>query len=103
MLLILLLQGNGAAIATVIAEFAVTAVQIGFIHKSLPIYEIMRGGIKYIIMSVIMAGVCFGVDSFLPSGWVGLTLEALIGMAVYCCLIIATRDKLLLDLKKKVK
>ena len=101
LLLIPLMQGNGAAVATVIAEFAVTAVQFIFIHRSLPLYEIMHSEIKYVILSVIMAGICLGVDRFLPGGWTGLAIEALIGVATYCCLLVITKDKLLLEFKKK--
>lgn len=92
-------QGNGAAIATVVAELAVTATQFVFIRKVFSVHKILGGGLKYIVCSLVMAGVCFVINPFLPTGWIGLALIGLIGVAIYFILLTCTKDPVILELK----
>ena len=96
-------KGNGAAIATVVAELAVTMVQLFFIRKEFSILQILRYGIKYLVMALIMYVICILVDPVLPAGWLGLTIECLIGAAVYVLLLVITKDYTVIMLRNTFK
>ena len=44
----------GASVATVIAEFSVTAIQCWFVRKQLPLKNIFLSAIKYLVLGAIM-------------------------------------------------
>ena len=94
----------GAAIATVIAEFLVTAIQFYFVRKEFKIKAVFASSVKYIMASVIM----FIVVSYLNTTDIvirSLTviLETGIGFIIYFGLLYLLKDEFLLDSIKSVK
>ena len=93
----------GAAVATIIAEFSVTAVQIYFTRKDFDFKKIIITNCKYIICSAIM---------FVPTYWLAKTLTptilhtvfcVLTGGCIYIGLLFVMKDATLLESSNKVK
>jgi len=85
----------GASIATIVAELAVTMVQIWFVRKQLPLYECLTSGIRYLFFSAVMFFILRGVDLFLPMEkmW-ALLLMIAIGIVVYVIELLISKDSM---------
>lgn len=99
LILIPLWRGNGAAIATVLAELAVTSTQLFFIRRTFPASYILKLGFKYIIFSIIMLCSCTISNFFLPNGVVGLIIEVMIATSVYLICLIISNDQIIKEAK----
>ena len=55
----------GAAIGTVIAETAVTSIQLYFVRNDFDLKEILKSSKNYVIASLLMFGFCIIVGSFI--------------------------------------
>lgn len=93
MCLIWKLKAVGASIGTVIAEIAVTSVQLYFVRKDFKIKDLIKMSKNYIISSVIMFGVCCVTDMIIKDNLIATVLEVLIGIITYfACLIILKEE-----------
>ncbi len=91
--LIPLMGTMGAVIGTVVAEFAVTAVQIYVVRKKIPVREIIvKSGWKYLVYSLMMFLVCLAVDTVAPEGIVGLVVISLAGAGMYILTLAVFKD-----------
>lgn len=94
-ILIVRLDALGASIATVFAELTVTLVQVVCVRNQFDLKACFLPGVKYFICGAIMFGVVYAVGEML-SGNVGtMLLQVTVGIAVYCGVLIAVKDKLL--------
>lgn len=94
-ILIIKFGAVGAAIATLIAEATVIAVQLFFTRKDFAVKEILTSGIKYLIGSLIMSGVLFVLNRTVllqVSNMAHLLLNVLFGGLVYLLYLILTKD-----------
>lgn len=93
MCLIWNLKAVGASIGTVIAEIAVTSVQLYFVRKDFKIKDLIKMSKNYIISSVIMFGVCCVTGMIIKDNLIATVLEVLIGIITYfACLIILKEE-----------
>lgn len=93
MCLIWKLKAVGASIGTVIAEIAVTSVQLYFVSKDFKIKDLIKMSKNYIISSVIMFGVCCVTGMIIKDNLIATVLEVLIGIITYfACLIILKEE-----------
>lgn len=93
MCLIWKLKAVGASIGTVIAEIAVTSVQLYFVRKDFKIKDLIKMSKNYIISSVIMFGVCCVTGMIIKDNLIATVLEVLIGIITYfACLIILKEE-----------
>lgn len=93
MCLIWKLKAVGASIGTVIAEIAVTSVQLYFVRKDFKIKNLIKMSKNYIISSVIMFGVCCVTGMIIKDNLIATVLEVLIGIITYfACLIILKEE-----------
>ena len=97
----------GASVATVIAEFSVTAIQCWFVRKQLPLKNIFLSAIKYLVLGAIMGVAVYYVGKVLETGVLGLLIQIIAGIIIYLGGLLITKDKLLLEgieiLIKRVK
>lgn len=100
LVLIRIWNSIGAAVATVIAECSVTAVQIFFVRKNLNIMKYFICGIRYIFMGILVGLCAYFVGKITPKGAVGLTIQVVSGMLCYLLMIMITKDKMLMEAKK---
>ena len=87
----------GAAIATVIAELSVTAVQLYFIRKDFDIIKIIKLSRNYIFASILMFGICYVIDMLVTSRSICLLLQVCGGALSYLIILILLKDKFLFE------
>lgn len=96
-------QQNGAAIASVIAEFCVLVAQICLTRKSVRVKVNPENLCKTILQCVAMAAIIFGVRWFSITGVIRLLLEVVMGGTVYFAIGFLCNNRLLIELFGKVK
>ncbi len=94
-LLIPKFDAAGATIATVIAEFSVTAVQAWWVHKQIHIWKCIAPGVKYLILGAVMGTIVYGTGELLGGGFVAVVIQILVGVVVYALELIITKDAML--------
>lgn len=98
---------NGAMLATVLSELAVTLYQVYVIRKEILYTELFKNTWKYFVASLIMFGIVFFVNYKLPISVVMVMVEIAIGIVAYCIILFILRptsvNELLRILKKRVK
>lgn len=98
---------NGAMLATVLSELAVTLYQVYVIRKKILYTELFKNIWKYFVASLIMFGIVFFVNYKLPISVVMVMVEIAIGIVAYCIILFILRptsvNELLRILKKRVK
>ncbi len=85
----------GASIATVIAEFSVTAVQAWHVHKQIHIFTCITPGFKYLVCGAVMGAVVYFTGEMLGAGFLTLIVQTAVGVLVYAFELIITKDTML--------
>lgn len=106
MLLIPRYDALGASVATVLAELAVTGVQLWCVRKQIPLKMCVAPFVRYMALGAVMFLAVWGAGKWLPDGTLSLLVMIGIGGVVYLTELILTRDPLLktgrqMILKKK--
>lgn len=91
---------NGAMIATVISETAVTAYQIWFVHKLVSLRKLFKNVFKYIIAGIIMFIPVFKIDISVHTSPVSIFLDVFLGILIYMIMIFILKPTILNDGKK---
>ena len=103
MCLIWKLKAVGASIGTVIAEIAVTSVQLYFVRKDFKIKDLIKMSKNYIISSVIMFGVCCVTGMIIKDNLIATVLEVLIGIITYFACLIILKEEFIGEVLDKLK
>ena len=93
----------GASIATVVAEFIVTAVQLYFIRNDIKIKNILYNAKNYFFASIIMFIVCFIINKNVNDALFSLILQLSIGGLIYGICLIVLKDEFVFDIYNKFK
>lgn len=96
LILIKYMDSIGAAIATVIAEFAVTAVQLYFLREYISVIELIKKNYRYIVFSLIMLLPMYGV-SLVTNGVVETFVQIIVAVVTYAALLVISRDEFFLQ------
>ena len=91
---------RGAAIASVVAELVVSAVQLYFVRREIRVLSVLKLLLRYGILAAIMGGVGYAVSLYAPQGILGIALIVLPCVALYGILLLLTRDPVLGVFKK---
>ena len=81
--LIRLLNVNGAAIASVISELAITGIQLWMIRKSIVVNKLLSSFWKYLLSGVVMFLVVFIINSHMTMNIFSLVVQMITGMLIY--------------------
>lgn len=107
MLLINKFQASGTTLASIVAEFAVTGMQIYFLKNFINITEIIKTIIKPMIGSIFMFIVLKIIIPMFNIGFIWTLIEVIIGAIVYTVIMYLFKDKFLMEgitlLKTKFK
>ena len=101
LILIRLFKSLGAVIATVIAEFVVTAVQFYFIRSEFSIKNIIKLSKDYIISALAMFIITMLTGSFINSEKTKILVQVNIGIIVYFTILLIKKDDLIIELKQR--
>lgn len=84
-------SANGAAIATVISEFAVTAVQLYFVRTTISRRMLFKDLWRYLLSGLIMYFVVLRLDEIMKMNIINLAAQVIIGAVVYLLCILVFR------------
>lgn len=73
----------GAVVATVLSEFAVTAIQVYFIRHQVKISQLFTSVWKYLVAGVVMYGVVRYLNRIQAGSFINFTIQAAIGAFIY--------------------
>ena len=83
----------GAAVASVIAELAVTTTQLILSRKYISISTVMIGFVKYLVMGIIMGFAVYLVNLMNLHPILNLIIGIMVGVIVYCSELIITKNQ----------
>lgn len=85
----------GACIATVFAEFSVTAVQIWFVRNEIPLLSYLKIAIRYFIVGIIMFAGVRAMNYFVHPGFIGVLCQMVVGILLYLGVLFIIKDEML--------
>ncbi len=94
---------SGAMLASVIAEFSVTAVQFYYVRKQLNLRKVLSFIPKYLISSLLMLMLLKLEEQYLPSSILSTLIMIVSGALLYFIVLIVLKDKLLLEFFSQIK
>lgn len=74
---------NGAAMATVISEFAVTAMQLFFIRNTIKRRKLFAATWRYFFCGIVMCAVVYRFNQMMTMNIVNLAVQILMGIVIY--------------------
>lgn len=92
----------GASIATVIAEFTVTSVQLYYIKEDFYILNILKGAVKYLLCSSIIMVISYAIGNVINNKLFAICLQVIISGGFYFLILYVTKDCLIDEIKNKV-
>lgn len=97
-------KAQGAAFASIIAEFVVLCVQMFFVRKDFVFQrDKKKNVIKCWISAVIMSGVLWLVNLDVKSSLLALAVKLIVGVVCYCVILVFLQEKYSYTLLKNVK
>ena len=105
LILIPKIQSIGAIIATIIAELAITLIEIYYIssRKIIKMENIFKGMHKYLISGIIMFISVKIISNFMQVGVIYTLIQVVIGAVLYIVILILLRDDFLINVLKNFK
>ena len=88
-------QALGAAIASVVAELAVTAVQFFIVRKEISLAKVLKLLLRYAVFTAVMGGIGYLLYRIAPGGALGIAVIVLPCVLLYGGLLVVTRDPIL--------
>lgn len=100
--LIILWGALGASIATVISEATVTSYQLWAIRRQVDFHKLFFETYKYFLSGLLMFIVVIYINKLLPSSWLILIMEIIIGIIVYVISLFILRASIFSNLKELI-
>ena len=95
-------RGMGAAIASVIAEISILAIQLIYIKEEISIWEILKLSIKCIISGIVMFAIVKILANYMSVSILNTIIEVGIGGIVYVIMLIILRYQFFIDLYNQI-
>lgn len=106
-LLIPSMGAYGATVGTIAAEILVCCIQCLSVRRSIPLWEIFRQSLPFLIFGGAMFAIVYWIGATRPTTVITLIIQIFIGIIIYCIESIiylwTKKDSLLLSLINKVK
>ena len=83
-----ILQSYGAALGTLLTEFAVCCVQLVFIKKRLPVLKMMELYFFFFVSGVIALGIVSAFKILENNLWASMVIKSLLGLIIYSTIVI---------------
>ena len=97
MILIRYFKSVGAAIASVVAEFSITFIQIFLVRDEISLIKILKSGIKYLISGIIMMIVLYIMKPRFDATYIGSIFATAVGAVVYVWSLFVLRDEFFIE------
>ena len=95
--LIYMFKSIGASIATVIAEFSVSATQFYLVKNEFKFKNVIKMSYKYFISSIIMFVCSIIVGYFISSNILSLVVQIFVSIIVYFSMLLLMKDKMIFE------
>ena len=95
-------ESLGAVIATVIAEFTVTAVQFGFIRETFKTIDIIKAAKNYLLAGSIMFALTMVIAILIKSSIICLVIQVGVGALTYFMILLLMKDSLVVEILNKI-
>lgn len=102
-ILIIPFSGQGAAVATTISEFSVTAAQLILIRSTISRRRLFRHVWKYFLAGAIMYVVVLRLDQIMHMNIINLAVQVLVGALVYGCGLLVFKAPIIQQAKDMLK
>ncbi|WP_055069305.1 flippase [Clostridium massiliamazoniense] len=102
-ILIIHYKAMGTTIASVIAEFTVTAIQIYLLRDVVKLGKIIKTAIKPLVGSVVMFLAIKIVERFVSKGIIATVIEVAVGVIVYIVVMIIIKDQFIKEANSIIK
>lgn len=93
----------GAAIATIVSSLVSLIVQYYYLCKQVEIKILIKEGLRYFNYSICMGIIVFIVSFRMPSTALATVFQIITGMVIYLSFLFIKKDKLILEVFKKLK
>ena len=93
----------GAIIGSIVAELAVTSIQLFLIRRSVQFHFLQRSYFIYVIGTALMTAVVVSLTRIFPVGVLYTMIEVLAGMAVYALVLLIGREELVMKVLSALK
>lgn len=103
LLLIPNLATIGATIASILAELIILLIELYFLKKIIPNFNILRNSFKYLFLGIIMFIITYLFGTILEKNIYGTIIQVLIGTLVYIGLLLITKDKFIYKYLNRLK
>lgn len=103
MVLIPKFSSNGAAVATVIAEFCVAAVQLHFVRSTIHRRQLFKDLWRYLLGGAIMFVIVFRMNEMMQMNIVNLMVQVAVGVIVYGLCLVLLRAPIIGQAKEILK
>lgn len=88
----------GATIATIVAEFSVTSIQLYFVRNDLEIDKILKASLKYFVAGFVMFLMCALIGFIIQENTISLFTQVVVGAIVYFSTLIILKDEFVLNI-----
>ena len=96
-LLIIIYASIGAAIATIMAEFAVTTIQFIAIRKEIDIKNVFKNMYKFFISSIIMLIFSINIGNLINNDFVSIVVQIISSSIIYFTLLLLLKEKMIIE------
>lgn len=93
----------GASIGTVIAELAVTSIQIYFVRNDFDFLKVFKLSKKYFISGIIMFVICLFARRILTNNLISICTQVILGCFTYFACLLFMKDDFIYEILNKVK
>jgi len=90
---------NGAAVATLISEFLVTAYQLFVVRRQLNTLRLFTNCLKYFVAGIVMFLVVYQLNVTMQIGVLSLIIQVVEGALIYCGILLILQPSLLNEIK----
>ncbi|MDO4499734.1 MAG: polysaccharide biosynthesis C-terminal domain-containing protein [Erysipelotrichaceae bacterium] len=94
--------GIGAAIGSVVAEFAVMFTQFLFVRNKLKVHA-LGNTIKYAIAAALMSAIVVVLGNFLGASFITNAIQAVLGASIYFITLIILKEEMVFSVVEKLK
>ena len=105
-ILILKYKAIGASIATIVAEFTVTSIQLYLVRKELNVKRMLKNSKNYIIVGLIMFVTTLLISSiYLDNkikGIYNIIIKSSIASIIYIGILVIIKDKIIIQIKERI-
>lgn len=93
----------GVTIASIIAELVILIIELYFLKKIIPTFNILKNSFRYVLFGIIMFIITYTIGNYLSPTIYTTIIQVIIGIIIYSTLLLITKDKFIFNYLDKFK